>query len=144
MPTALLPRPVPNQFKISCGFGVKGDSWKLGYHPGVDFAAPEWTDIFCMLDGKVQMSGLEPTFGKRIWVVSKHPTLGLVRILYAHCAKLLVNAGDAVTAGLKIAKSGNTGTRRDGKQQKYHLHVQLEKWPSREILKPEFYPVEDR
>lgn len=135
-----LPRPVRSSVPISCAFGVKGTSWKLGFHPGVDFRAPMGTDIYCTLAGKVQMAGLEAYFGKRIWVVSEHPVLGLIRILYAHCSKLLVNPKEAVAAGRLIALSGNTGTRRDGTPQKTHLHLQVEKWPSRELVKPDFSP----
>lgn len=136
----LLPRPVDGIYPISCQFGEKGDVWAKGYHTGVDFAVPKGTDIWASLYGKVQLAGLEEHFGKRIWILADM-SFGQVRILYAHCSELLVGPGDNIRVGQMIARSGNTGKRKDGKPMAYHLHLQAEMWPSRELLKPDFYEI---
>lgn len=138
MPGILLPQPVDGP--ITCPFGKKGKLWKLGYHPGVDFGVPKGTEIRAVMDGKVQMAGQETHFGFRLWTLMGLSS-GPVRILYAHCSKLLVGLGEKVEQGQVIALSGNTGERRDGKPMPFHLHLQCEMWPSRELLEPEFYEL---
>lgn len=122
---------------VSCDFGVKGTSWKTGFHTGVDFAVPKGTEIRNCLGGQVQLSGRETNFGLRIWVLSKMP-FGLMRILYGHCSKLLFNQDEIVEKGQVIALSGNSGERHDKKLMKFHLHTQWEEWPSRKLIKPTF------
>lgn len=128
--TILLRRPV--DFPISCDFGVKGKHWKSGYHKGVDFGCPVGSEVFACRSGEVKLAGEEKSFGKRIWIVSK--LTYSVWILYAHLSEIFVKAGQKVEEGQKIGLSGNTGNSSGP-----HLHVQVERYPSRGLLKPEFY-----
>lgn len=80
-------------------------------HNGIDFAVPSGTAIYAAESGTVvgtgntdaQCSGV--SYGK--WVLIRH-TNGLTS-LYAHLSVIQVSAGQKVTAGQKIALSGNTG-----------------------------------
>lgn len=80
-------------------------------HNGVDFGASVGTAIYSAADGVVTGVGNSDaacpgvSFGK--WVLVKHNN-GL-STLYAHLSSQLVSAGQSVTAGQKIALSGNTG-----------------------------------
>jgi len=139
--TLLLPRPVKGP--ITCDFGKRGKLWKQGFHPGVDFGVIKGTPIENCLIGKVHLAGRETHFGWRVWVLSEL-SCGLVRILYAHCSKILVDRDEIVQPGQVIALSGDSGERRDGKPMPPHLHIQVEFYPSRELFRPEFFDGHSR
>ncbi len=80
-------------------------------HNGIDFAASVGTSIYSAGDGVVSGSGNSDdactgvSYGR--WILVKHNN-GL-STLYAHLSNNLVSDGQRVTAGQKIALSGNTG-----------------------------------
>lgn len=103
--------PVPDYKEITTQF-MGG-----GVHRGVDIIADQNTDILAMWDGVV----LEAEFGFPYGNYVKIDHGDGTTTLYAHCAELLVQAGDSVTAGQKIAAVGSTGASTG-----YHCHVELE------------------
>ena len=85
-------------------------------HSGVDYAAPHGTAIYAAEDGVVLTSGWINGYG---YTVTVNHGGGYVT-LYAHCSKLLVSAGQKVSAGQTIAKVGSTGNSTGN-----HLHFEV-------------------
>jgi len=86
------------------------------FHAGVDFAAPHGTPIVAAAGGVVGVAGWHPDFG---WTVEIEHGNGL-RTRYAHASKLLVERGDVVPPGERIALVGSSG-RSTGP----HLHFEV-------------------
>jgi murein DD-endopeptidase MepM/ murein hydrolase activator NlpD len=85
----------------------------------VDFGAPIGTKVRAAAAGKViiaKQGGYNGGFGT--YIVINHPN-GL-QTLYGHLSKVEVSAGQSVTQGQEIAKSGNTG-----KSTGPHLHFEV-------------------
>ncbi len=86
---------------VSSAFGLRDGR----PHQGIDVAARTGTPIYAFKPGTVVFSGWESGYGRS--VVVDHGD-GL-QSRYAHCAKLLVQAGDTVSTGVPIARVGSTG-----------------------------------
>lgn len=84
-------------------------------HQGIDIGANEGTPIYASMDGTVEVSSEEGEYGKHIDIVN-----GDVLTRYAHCSKLLVEEGDEVKQGDKIAEVGSTGNSTGP-----HLHFEI-------------------
>ncbi|NWJ41509.1 MAG: peptidoglycan DD-metalloendopeptidase family protein [Geothrix sp.] len=87
-----------------------------GRHRGVDLTAPIGTAVFAALDGQVVLSGKHKQYGN--YVVIEHGNG--VATLYAHHRLNLVQAGEIVRRGQKIAEVGRTGNSTGP-----HLHFEL-------------------
>ncbi|OGU09640.1 MAG: hypothetical protein A2W29_08615 [Gemmatimonadetes bacterium RBG_16_66_8] len=74
-------------------------------HPGLDIAVPTGTPIRASGGGAVAETGDDVEYGR--FVLIEHP--GGYQTLYGHALRLLVAAGDSVSAGQVIALSGSTG-----------------------------------
>ncbi|MFA9377748.1 MAG: peptidoglycan DD-metalloendopeptidase family protein [Lachnotalea sp.] len=74
-------------------------------HKGVDWSCPVGTAVKASCNGQVVIAGWSNGYGYCITI--KHSDGKQTR--YGHLSKILVNAGDSVTQGEKIALSGNTG-----------------------------------
>ncbi len=85
-------------------------------HEGLDVAAEEGTEIYCVKDGVVDFAGAKGTYGN---VVIIHHSDGL-KTLYAHASEILVSEGERVSQGQAIARVGSTG-RSTGP----HLHFEV-------------------
>jgi murein DD-endopeptidase MepM/ murein hydrolase activator NlpD len=81
-----------------------GRRW-LSFHEGLDIAAPEGTPIYAAHSGEVVFSGASMR-GYGNMVVIKGP--GLMTV-YAHNKRNIVEVGDTVQAGEKLALVGMTG-----------------------------------
>ena len=92
---------------ISSGFGERNDPFtgKLTKHSGLDFAGKKGSDVLSVGRGVVIWAGTRHGYGKTLEI--DHGNGYVTR--YAHSQELLVNVGDRVTAGQKIAKMGQTG-----------------------------------
>jgi murein DD-endopeptidase MepM/ murein hydrolase activator NlpD len=103
MPTG---RPVHAGY-ISSGFGERMDPFtgEEGVHKGVDFAAPEGTDVLAVAAGIVTWAGPREGYGNMVEI--NHGKGYSTR--YAHNDTLLVKVGDEVQRGQAIAKVGSTG-----------------------------------
>lgn len=105
---------------MSSRFGRRTDPFTGGadWHPGVDFAAKEGTDIIAVASGVVTWSDDRYQYGKMVEV--NHGNGFVTR--YAHAKSLLVKVGDVVKKGQAIALVGSTG-RSTGP----HVHFEVHK-----------------
>jgi murein DD-endopeptidase MepM/ murein hydrolase activator NlpD len=85
-------------------------------HAGIDLAAPEGTPYKAVHAGTVTAAGYNGGYGYSITVRQANG----VEVIYAHSRRLLVKAGDKVTAGQVIGEVGNTGA-----SYGTHLHVEV-------------------
>lgn len=84
-------------------------------HAGIDIGATVGTEIVSSMEGTVELVSGYGDYGNHVKI-----TNGEVSTLYAHCSKIVVNEGDYVMQGQKIAEVGNTG-RTTGP----HLHLEI-------------------
>lgn len=95
----------PVQGTITSPFGYRYIFGETNFHRGLDIAAPMGTAINAAADGTVTFAGVRGTYGNLVVITHDN---GFVTY-YAHCSKLLVEAGDQVTQGTPIAAVGSTG-----------------------------------
>lgn len=84
-------------------------------HAGVDIGANVGTEIIASMSGTVELVSTEGDYGNHIKI-----TNGEISTIYAHCSTILVNQGEYINQGQKIAEVGNTG-RTTGP----HLHFEI-------------------
>ena len=116
-------QPVRNEdlYRMAGGWG-----WRIHpiykvrkFHYGLDFSAPEGTEIFATGDGVVvKVKRLYNGYGRH--VIIRHG-FGY-ETLYAHMSKSLVRKGDRVKRGQVIGLVGSTGTSTSS-----HLHYEVHK-----------------
>jgi murein DD-endopeptidase MepM/ murein hydrolase activator NlpD len=87
-------------------------------HWGIDLAAPMLTPEYAAEDGVVLRAGAASGYGQAVYILG---VSGDVTI-YGHMEKILVDAGDVVTAGDKIALLGSRGQSTGP-----HLHFEVHK-----------------
>lgn len=109
--------PVPGQ-AVGSGFGWRIDplTGASALHTGLDFPAPTGADILAAAGGVVVTQEFHPAYGNLIEI--DHGNQIVSR--YAHASKVLVQRGDLVRRGQKIALVGTTG-RSTGP----HLHFEV-------------------
>jgi len=115
---ALFPSDVPVVGgRITSAFGLRQDPFhgRERQHRGVDIAAPEGAPIQPVRPGTVAFAGERKGYGK---VVVVDHGAGL-QTTYAHCQRLLVEAGQRVGSRQPIATVGQTG-RATGP----HVHIE--------------------
>lgn len=102
----------------SSGYGYRIDPFtgKRAFHEGVDFSAEVGTPIKAAAGGIVVYSDRHPEYGNMVEI--DHG--GDLVSRYAHASKRLVELGQVVLQGQKIAEVGNTG-RSTGS----HLHFEI-------------------
>lgn len=114
--------PVKDGYRISSNFGTRVHpiTGKRHTHTGIDFAAPQGTDIYAAEDGVVLIAQTWSTYGN--CVIIDHGN-GLWT-LYAHIRNggIKVEKGEAVKRGQKIAEVGSTGNSTGP-----HLHFEVRK-----------------
>ncbi len=94
-------------------------AWGIRGHLAYDFGMPEGTDLFAMADGVVLKAG---DFGPKtcsgggrapdnvqLWIVHQTPAGTPVMTRLQHLSEWFVEPGEHVTAGQRVARSGNTG-----------------------------------
>lgn len=99
--------PVPSLHTISSGYGYRVHPvtgvYKL--HGGIDIPCATGTTLVAADSGRVEVAGYSAYNGYYIKIDHGN---GL-ETMYLHCSQLLVSAGDYVSRGQTIAKSGATG-----------------------------------
>lgn len=100
--------PCPDYDRISEGYGGRTHplTGEVRMHNGVDMAAPAGADIVAAAEGTVYRVGFDAENGN--YVALWHGQSGQMTY-YAHCGETLVEEGDRVAAGQKIAVVGKTG-----------------------------------
>ena len=96
-----LSHPMPGS-NITSGFGTRDGRM----HEGIDFQAPPGTSVLAADDGKVVYSD-DAIRGYGNMIIVKHA--GNLTTVYAHNKRNLVNTGDFVKRGEKIAEAGTSG-----------------------------------
>ncbi|MFJ9966083.1 transglycosylase family protein [Streptomyces avermitilis] len=109
---------------VNAGTGTQyhaaGSSWSKGYHTGVDFPVPTGTSVQAVAAGHVVSAGWGGSFGYQ--VVLRHADGRYTQ--YAHLSAISVKAGQSVTAGQRIGRSGSTGNSTGP-----HLHFEVRTGP---------------
>ncbi len=111
----LIAHPIANSVTTS-RFGYRTMGGRGENHGGIDLAAPTGTPIYATGNGTVIFSGWKNGYGN--FVEIDHGNGLTTR--YAHASRLLVSAGQQVTASEQIATVGSTG-RSTGP----HLHYEV-------------------
>lgn len=116
----------------SSAFGIREDpfSGEEDFHYGIDLAAEEGREITAFADGTVRTAGKSTILGN--YLILDHAD-GF-STLYAHCSRLLVTAGEAVSLGDSIAEVGQSGSATGS-----HLHFELQRGST--YLNPVYYLV---
>ncbi|MFJ6212374.1 M23 family metallopeptidase [Streptomyces sp. NPDC092296] len=97
--------PVPRGTSLSQPFGVPNSGYAAGYHTGCDFAVSVGTPLYAVGNSTVVSAGWAGAYGNSV-------TLRLADghyALYAHMSSVSVSAGQTLSAGQQIGRSGNTG-----------------------------------
>jgi len=110
-------RPVAQGW-ISSYYGHRADPFtgRKAFHRGVDFAAPVGAEVVAVASGVVTYA--KERFGYGVTVEVNHGSGYVTR--YGHNKRVLVNVGDTVQKGQRIALIGSTG-RSTGP----HLHFEV-------------------
>lgn len=118
---AFMRHPTSNRYRISSGFNPRRThpvTQRVSPHNGTDYAMPRGTPVVTTGDGTVTRVGNHPFAGKYIEI--QHP--GSFSTRYLHLDRILVQRGQTVSRGERIAQSGNTG-RTTGPHLHFELHV---------------------
>lgn len=100
---------------ISSRFGIRTlPGWGTSNHNGLDIAYGYGTPILAVQSGRVITAKYHPSYGN--YLVIDHGN-GICT-LYAHCSRLCVSAGAAVSKYQKVAEVGSTGDSTGN-----HLHI---------------------
>jgi len=114
---------IPTMLPLEGGSYTSNYGWRLdpftgqhAFHEGIDFIGSEGTPILAAAGGVVVYSDYHPAYGNMVEI--DHGNELITR--YAHASKRLVQVGDMVQRGVRIAEMGRTG-RATGT----HLHFEV-------------------
>ncbi|MEU1663691.1 transglycosylase family protein [Streptomyces sparsogenes] len=104
----------------STPYRAAGGSWSSGYHTGIDFPVGIGTSVKAVGAGRVVSAGWADAYGYE--VVIRHPDGRYSQ--YAHLSQLSVRAGQQVSGGQQVGRSGSTGNATGP-----HLHFEIRTGP---------------
>ena len=107
--------PVTNHH-IGTAYGVSGPYWSSGHHTGVDFPVSSGTPVYSIGDGQVVDTGYNRAYGNYVEIYHGNN----IYSFYAHASSVIVSAGQHVTKGQQVMKSGATGNVTGA-----HLHFEI-------------------
>ncbi|WP_018568158.1 transglycosylase family protein [Streptomyces sp. PsTaAH-124] len=110
----------PVHASIGTAYRSSGSHWSKGYHTGVDFLVPTGTSVHAVGAGRVVTAGWGGSYGYQ--VVIRHADGRYSQ--YAHLSAISVRAGQTVTAGQRLGRSGATGNVTGP-----HLHFEVRTGP---------------
>lgn len=107
--------PIPG-VGVSTPYGKRGHSWSCnanssgGVHTGVDFAAPQGTDILAPIPGQIRHRSYGSAFGSHQFAISPDPgePFGDGEVFFAHTTDRLAD-GVIVEVGDYVASVGSEG-----------------------------------
>ena len=102
----------PADGAVSSAFGRRRSGW----HRGIDIRADRGEPILAAAAGVVVASGVEPRYGRVLKIEHEY---GFTTV-YAHNDANLVEVGDWVVSGQRIASVGRTG-----RATNYHVHFEI-------------------
>lgn len=111
--------PIANRdYRQTSGFGTRLDPFRgvLGYHAGLDLAAPSGSKILAANDGRIEFAGWKTAYGNVVDIKHEYG----VSTRYGHLRQILVRPGQVVKKGQPIGVQGSTG-RSTGE----HLHYEV-------------------
>lgn len=99
--------PLTGNPKVTSGFGgrIHPVTGKLSGHKGIDFSAVIGTNVFSPADGTVESVWTDSTCGNGLKISHANG----YETMYCHLNRVLVKEGENVSAGCKVAETGNTG-----------------------------------
>ncbi|MDJ0345323.1 M23 family metallopeptidase [Streptomyces sp. H10-C2] len=109
-----------SSYTIGAAFAQAGAHW-AHTHSGQDFVVPTGTQVMAVHGGTVVEAGWGGAYGNNI--VIKHADSTYTQ--YGHLSKLEVSAGQTVSTGQEIGKSGSTGNSTGP-----HLHFEARTTPN--------------
>lgn len=109
--------PVTGVFKITCEYGKKGNTWKAGFHTGIDIVS-ENRKVYGTCDGKVYQSGYDKSYGNFVVVKSNDNYYHW----FCHLDEVFVKIGDKISRVSEIGIMGMTGNATG-----VHLHYEIRK-----------------
>jgi len=120
---AVVTRPGTLDWSLPAGLPIQGfvtQRFEISrpdqYHPGVDIACAVGTPVLATGSGTVEYIAFDSVYGNML--VLRHNDS--VTTVYGHNERLLVEEGQEVRVGTRIAESGNTG-----KSTAPHLHYEV-------------------
>ncbi|MGW1876432.1 transglycosylase family protein [Streptomyces sp. NPDC001975] len=110
----------PVDAPIGTPYHASGSHWSKGYHTGVDFLAPTGSSVKAVEAGQVVTAGWGGSYGYQ--VVIRHADGRYTQ--YGHLSAISVRAGQSVSTGQRIGRSGSTGNVTGP-----HLHFEVRTGP---------------
>ncbi|WP_405763029.1 transglycosylase family protein [Streptomyces sp. NBC_00045] len=105
---------------IGTAYHVAGSSWASGYHTGVDFPVATGTSVKAVGPGQIVSAGWAGAYGYQVVILHADGRYSQ----YAHLSALGVKAGQQVSGGQRIGRSGSTGNTNGP-----HLHFEIRTSP---------------
>ena len=100
-------------------YGIRSGGLVGELHRGVDIGVPIGTPVRPMLNGRVRFAGTMSGYGQVIWVDHGEDLL----TVYAHLSEIAVAAGQEVSSGTVIGRTGESGNTSGP-----HLHLEVWRW----------------
>ena len=107
---------MPAGTALSQGFGTPNSRYAAGYHTGLDFAVSTGTPLYAVGNATVVSAGWAGAYGNCVVLRLSDGHYAL----YGHMSSLAVSAGQTVSAGERIGRSGGTGNVTGP-----HLHLEI-------------------
>ncbi|GBU29212.1 peptidase M23 [Treponema sp. R8-4-B8] len=106
------------QYRVTSRYGIREDpiTGRMSMHQGIDFAAPEGTEVFAAADGVVTAAGFDPVYGN--YIIISHSNNW--KSLYGHLQSIETVLRTDVKSGNLIGRVGSTGQSTGP-----HLHFEL-------------------
>ena len=136
--------PLSKKGTKTSGYGYRTHPIKGGkkHHNGIDISIPDGSDVISVADGEVVRSDMRNKRGYGNFIIIKHNVDGEnFYSAYAHLTQRLVDVGDKVKQGQKIAESGGGQGLEGGGGLSTgpHLHFEIRKSETGDWVNPEKY-----
>lgn len=136
--------PLSKKGTKTSGYGYRTHPIKGGkkHHNGIDISIPDGSDVISVADGEVVRSDMRNKSGYGNLIIIKHNVDGEnFYSAYAHLTQRLVDEGDKVKQGQKIAESGGGQGLEGGGGLSTgpHLHFEIRKSETGDWVNPEKY-----